>query len=631
VKPSPGAASPGRASQSSGEELLGKALDRTLLRRILACVWPQRRLLAGAALLLPVMTVLELAQPYLLKRAIDEHVVPGTLAGLDRLALLYLFALLGQYAAGFLHMTLTQAAGQRAMNDLRVRVYRHVFGLAQAYFDRTPLGRIMTRLTSDIEALSEMFASGLVSLVGDVVKIAFILVAIFGLDVRLALFSLASAPVLFVIAALFRKVVREAFREVRTRLALMNAFLQEHLLGVKIVQAFAQERLVARRFDEASSAYRRATARAIFGDAALYALVEAVGSIAVAGLLWHGGARIAAGTLSFGVLVAFIEYLTKLFAPIRELSTKYTVMQQAMAAAERVFDLLDTDDPDAPPAPAGAAIAPPTPTSSAAPPSSPPSSPASPPPHLALAGVSFAYRAGQPVLRDVSFSVARGETLAVVGPTGGGKSTLVRLATRLYDPQEGAVLLDGEDVRRLPPRELRRRVVVVTQEPFLFSGTLTENITLEEPVPAARVEEALWTVGAAHLLERPGGLQAPVGERGARFSAGERQLVAFARALCRAPELLLLDEATANVDPETERLLEQGIAALLRGRTSIVIAHRFSTLGRADRILVLDGGRVAEEGSHAALMTRGGLYARLARLQGRERLAPPAAPPAPAR
>ncbi|HET6283555.1 MAG TPA: ABC transporter ATP-binding protein, partial [Polyangia bacterium] len=336
-----------RAPGAAGEEVVGKALDRTLLRRIFSYTWPYRGSLLIAVLLLPVIAAFEVAQPYLLKKAIDEHIAVGRIEGLNGVALLYLLALIGQYGAGFAQVYLTQLIGQRAMNDLRLRLHRHVLSLAASFFDRTPVGRLMTRLTSDIESVTEMFASGIVSLVGDVVRLGFILVVIFGIDWRLALFSMGSAPFLFGIAALFRRLVRDAFREIRTRLAWLNVFLQEHLSGMKIVQAFAQEDRVAAQFDQINRDYRQANNRAIRADAALYSIVEAVGSIAVAGLLWHGGLRIAGGTLTFGVLVAFIEYLSKFFTPIRDLSTKYTVMQQAMAASERIFALLDTVEPDA--------------------------------------------------------------------------------------------------------------------------------------------------------------------------------------------------------------------------------------------------------------------------------------------
>ena len=591
------------ARRGPADEILGKALDRTLLRRVFSYVWPYRRELGVAVALLPIVSLCEVAQPYLLKKAIDEHIAVGRGAGLARIGLAYLAALVGQYGGGFAQIYLTQVVGQRGMNALRVAVHRHVLSLSAAFFDRTPVGRLMTRLTSDIEALNEMFASGVVSLLGDAIRLAFILIAMFGIDWRLALFSLASAPVLFGIASLFRRLVRDAFREIRLKLARMNAFLQEHLSGIKVVQAFAQEARVDGEFDAINLDYRHANARAISADAALYAIVEAVGAMAVAALLWHGGNRIAGRTLTFGILVAFVEYLGKFFAPIRDLSTKYTVMQQAMAAAERVFALLDTAEPDAPAgsAPAGSA----------------PAVLAAQAPLIDLHDVSFGYRADRPVLDHVSLSVAAGETVAIVGATGAGKSTIIKLLPRLYDVQHGAIRVGGVDIRALDPRSLRQRIVVVSQDVFMFAGTLRENIALGNPgLSDDRIFEAARRVGADRVIaSRAEGLDAPVIERGGNFSGGERQLVAFARALAREPEILILDEATASVDPETERVIERGIAELMRGRTSIVIAHRLSTVRRATRILVLHHGRVVEEGAHDALLAAGGPYARLYRIQ----------------
>lgn len=591
----------------AGEELLGRALDRTLLRRILGYVRPYRRTLATALVLLPIASAFELLQPYLLKQAIDDHIAVGRLAGLDRLGLIYLAALVGQYGAGLLHLYLTQTVGQRAMNDLRLATYRHVLSLRASFFDRTPVGRLMTRMTNDIESLNEMFASGLVSLLGDLLKLGFILIVIFGIDFRLAAFSMASAPVLLAIALYFRRLVRDAFRAIRTRLARLNGFLQEHISGMKVVQAFAREGAVAERFDVVNRDYRAANARAIGADAALYALVEAVGSIAMAGLLWHGGARIAGGMLTFGVLVAFIEYLTKFFAPIRDLSSKYTVMQQAMAAAERVFGLLDSDDVEARPRPPTAGTAAPDAARAAR----------AGTPIIEFDRVTFAYRQDTPVLHDVSFRVERGETVAVVGATGSGKSTLVKLLGKLYQPGAGAIRVDGLDLRDLPTATLRRRLVVVNQDVFLFAGTLGDNIGLRDPaVDPARMADAARRVGADRVIAvRAEGLAAPVVERGANFSVGERQIVAFARALARDPEILVLDEATASVDPESERWIERGIAELMRGRTSIVIAHRLSTIQRADRILVMHKGRIAEQGTHTDLLAHDGIYAKLYRLQ----------------
>ena len=593
---------PGQGARDRRKD--GRTFDLALMVRLMAYVRKYAAGLTVSIVLLPLISAFEIAQPYLLKRAIDEHIAPHRLPGLDRLGVLYLLALVGQYGAAFAHSYLVQIVGQRAMNDLRLTVHRHVLRLSAAFFDRTPIGQLMTRLTNDIEALTELFASGVISLLGDVVRLGLIIVVMFRTDGRLASFSMAAVPVLAVVAVLFRGWMRDAFREIRAKLSRMNAFLQEHLSGIKVVQSFAQERRVAAEFTEVNQGYREANARAISADAALYSVVEAIASIAVAGLLWRGGARIAVAGLSFGVLVQFVEYLGKFFAPLRDLSAKITVMQQAMTAAERVFGILDNRELDRPPA--FAAVA----TQSAA--ADPATATA-----VEFRHVTFGYRADKPVLRELSLTIRRGETLAVVGASGAGKSTLIKLLPGLYHPQHGAIAIDGSDIRTLDPAVLRRRVVVVNQDVFLFAGTLGENISLGDPAATPEsIASAARRVGADRVIaSRPEGLAAPVLERGANFSAGERQLIAFARALQRDPHILVLDEATASVDPEVERVIERGIAELMRGRTSIVIAHRLSTVRRADRIIVLDHGAIAEEGRHEELLARDGIYAKLYRLQ----------------
>jgi len=600
----PAKARPRRSAEGHEDSpATGRAVDLRLLRRLAGRLRGHGRALLVSIVMLPVMAGFEVAQPYLLKRAIDEHIAPHRLEGLDRLGVFYLLCLIGQYVASFAHNYLVQVVGQQAMSELRLAVHRHVLRLSSAFFDRTPIGQLMTRMTNDIESLTELFASGIISLLGDVVRLGLIIAVMFRTDAGLASFSMAAVPVLALIAVVFRRWMREAFRAIRTKLARMNAFLQEHLSGMKVVQAFARERRVSAEFTRVNEEYRQANARAIAADAALYSVVEAVASIAVASLLWHGGGRIAMGALSFGILVQFIEYLGKFFAPLRDLSAKLTVSQQAMAAAERVFAILDRTDLDGGPAATAADAARPVPVAVSA--------------AVELRHVTFGYRPDNPILRDLSLTIARGETVAVVGATGSGKSTLIKLLSALYHPQAGQVLVGGDDVATLDVRLLRQRLVVVNQDVFLFAGTIGENIALGDPgLPPERIMEAARRVGADRVIAaRPQGLGAPVLERGVNLSAGERQLVAFARALVRDPELLVLDEATASVDPEVERLIERGIVELMRGRTSIVVAHRLSTVRRADRIIVLERGAIVEQGRHEELLARGGVYAHLYRLQ----------------
>ncbi len=609
----PKATSEAKAAQVlQAEETLGRAYDARLIRRLWGYVRGYKGFFFGALALIPLVTAAQLAQPYLLKIAIDQHIAVHKLAGLTTVALLFLAALGVQLLATFGEMYLLQALGVKSMNDLRIHVFRHVQALPQRYFDRVPLGRVMTRMTNDIENITEMFASGVVTMLADLVTLTGIMAVMLWINWRLALVSLSVVPVLLVLVNVFRLKSREAFRSTRLLIARINAYLQEHLSGIPVVQAFVRERHNFEVFDAVNAEYRDAYFVAIRYDAMLYAVVEMIGSLAVAGIVWYAGGRIVQGLMTFGTLVAFIEYIDKFFIPIRDLSSKYTVMQSAMASAERVFTLLD--HPAAPGArgaeagaDAGAAAA----SGDAI--------------HFGDAirfeDVHFAYKDGEPVLHGVDLTVRRGERVALVGATGSGKSTLIRLLTRLYElpgnPAAGRITVDGTDLRDLDPKALRRLFAVVLQDPFLFQGTIATNVTLDDPtLTRAQVEAAAARVRLDQVAaDRPEGLDAPVGERGGNLSTGERQLVAFARALVRDPPVLVLDEATASVDSETEALVQEAVEKLLEGRTAIVIAHRLSTIERVDRVVVMHHGRVVEEGTHAELLAQGGIYARLYQLQ----------------
>jgi ATP-binding cassette, subfamily B, multidrug efflux pump len=607
------------------DEVLGRAYDRRLMGRLWLFVRPYRRVIALSAVSFPLLAAVELVQPYLTKVAIDSHILRGDWPGLSRIALLFLLTLVLQFGLRFAQAFLLAWTGQQVVHDLRQALFTHVQRLSAVFFDKNPVGRLMTRILGDVEAVGELFSSGVVSVLGDVVTLVGVVVAMLVLDWRLALVTFAVVPLLVGVAVYFRGRARAAYREVRIRLARLSAYLQEALVGMSVLQLFTQERAWADEFSRLNEEYRGAVYRRMGFDALLYAGVELVGAVAVAALLWWGGVEIVAGGLTFGVLVAFMEYVQRFFLPIRDASAKYTIMQSATVAAERIFGLLDTEPEIVSPAggyrPGAAAR-----DGDRAIPALelrdvwfryPPGS------HDGAAGDAEGSRSDRPpaadgwVLRGLSFRVAAGERVAVVGATGAGKTTLARLLTRSYDVTRGAVLVDGVDVREWDLPALRRHVGLVLQDVLLFSGTVSDNLAAGRPDATAATLVA--AAGRAHadrfVKELPGGYAAPVRERGANLSQGQRQLLSVARALVYNPAVLVLDEATSSVDPETERLLQDAVDQLLAGRTSVVIAHRFSTIQRADRILVLRGGALAESGTHATLLQRGGLYAALHELQ----------------
>jgi ATP-binding cassette subfamily B multidrug efflux pump len=583
------------------DEILGKAYDARLMARVWRVTRPHGRLVLASLILFPLVALLELLQPYLVKMAIDDHILRRDWVGLGHVAAIFLVVLLALYALRMAQAYLTQLTGQRVMYDLRNILFAHLEGLDAPFFDRNPVGRLMTRVLNDVEAINELFTSGVVSILGDVLTLTGVVIIMLGMNWELALVTFSLVPLLVVASGYFRVRARDSYRRVRTRLARLNAFLQESLQGMSVIQLFARERRERALFAGFNRDLRSGQFRSTFYDASLYATVEAVGSAAVALLLWYGGGEVMRGALTFGGLVAFLEYTHRFFLPIRDLGAKYQVMQAAVVASERIFGLLDTEPVVRPGA------------SAATGPAADPSTPA-----VEFRQVWFAYQGEEWVLRDCSFTVARGEQVALVGPTGEGKTTIARLIIRAYEVGRGQVLVEGRDVRDWDLRALRRHVGLIPQEVFLFPGTVEANLKLgnDGAVTEAQVRNAVNAANASRLVAAlPGGLAEEIRERGANLSQGQRQLLAIARALIYNPRVLALDEATSSVDPESEALIREALARLLAGRTSVVIAHRLSTIQRADRILVLHKGRVRESGRHADLVAQRGLYSRLYELQ----------------
>jgi ATP-binding cassette subfamily B protein len=591
---------------SEHDEELGRAYDHRLMRRLTTYLSPYKGQVALAVLVTLAQAAVQLAFPWLTKEAIDLGIRHRDVYTLDRIALVYLAALLAAFALGYVQAQLMQHVGQNIMRDLRTSLFRHLQRLPVPFYDRNPIGRLMTRVTNDVDVLNELFTSGIDALFGDVFMLVGIVIAMARLNVELLAVTFSVLPLIVLVTLMFRVRVRRVFRDVRTWLARMNAFLNENLSGMSTVQLLGREERNARQFRDINAHHRDANLLANTYHAVFFPLLELVSAIALALIVWYGGRQVMWTGITLGTLVAFIQYTQRFFRPISDLSEKYGILQQAMASSERIFALLDTP-PDAAAvelerAPAAAG---------------PNGAPAARGARIEFDHVWFAYDGEHWVIEDVSFTIQPGEKLALVGATGSGKTTLTSLLLRYYAPQRGAIRVDGVPLERWRPEALRRRIGLVLQDVFLFSGSVGENVrmgdaALGEPALHAAARE----VHAHEFIDRlPEGWNEPLRERGATLSSGQKQLLSFARALARDPDLLILDEATSSVDTHTERLIQGALHRLMEGRTSLVIAHRLSTIQDVDRIVVLHHGRVREVGAHAELMTRGGLYSRLYQLQ----------------
>jgi len=579
------------------EHELGKAYDSNLMKRLWVYIAPHKWLIIISLCILPVVAVLQLLQPYIIKTAIDNNIAKGELKGLNILAVLFFSILILQYVVTFIQQYLLQIAGQKIILDLRTVLFTHVQRLPLKFFDKNPVGRLVTRLTGDVENLNEMFTAGIASFAGDFIMLAGIMVAMLMLNMKLAFVMFTVLPFLAVLAAFFRVKGRKAYRVIRTKTALVNSYLEENLSGIEIVKLFRREKRNFDEFQNYNNELRKGNMQSVIYDALLYAFVELIGSVSVALIIWFGGGEILRNTISFGVLVAFIEYVQKFFVPIRDLSQKYAIMQQAMASSERVLSLLDEEEEKTDES-AGVVEGLKG--------------------EIEFRNVTFAYNGGDPVIRDFSLNISPGEKVAIVGATGAGKSTLLKLLLRFYECEQGNVYVDGVDIREIKKDWLRRNIGIVPQDIFLFSGDIEGNLRLaNDDITTERLEECARTVKADRVIEKlPAKMKEHVSERGNNFSSGEKQLLSFARVLAFNPKILILDEATSNVDVETEHLIQQGLKELLRGRTSIIIAHRLSTIRDADRIAVMHKGKLRELGTHEELLNKKGIYYRLYRLQG---------------
>lgn len=579
------------------EEVLGKAYDRRLMKRLLIYLRPYRKLVAISVVILIVSSLAQLAGPYLTKIAIDKYITQGDKAGLFRIIILFLGTISIGFSLQYFQVYLMEYVGQRAMYDLRVQIFSHVQRLDLSFFNHNPVGRILTRVTSDIEALYELFTSGVVAIFGDIFTLVGIVIIMLFMDWRLALIVFSVMPLLIVATSIFRIKIRQSYRDIRTGTAKINAFAQEHITGITEVQSFVAEARTNNSYEVINKSLLGSHLKTVFYYAVFYPVVEFIGALALALIIGYGGNLVLKSAFTIGALVAFIQYADRFFSPIRDLSEKYNILQAAMASSERVFKLLDTKS----------AVENPDKSKSA----------------VILKGqiefkdFHFAYDKNNPVLKGINLKIEAGEKVAIVGATGSGKTTLISLLCRFYEYEKGDILIDGISLKKLHEDDLRRNVALVLQDVFLFSGDIVRNIRLdEEAISPEAVRQAAVEVGADRFITRlEGGYDHKLTERGANLSVGQRQLIAFARALAFDPSILILDEATSSVDTETEILIRKALKRLLADRTSIVIAHRLSTIKGVDRIVVMHKGQIREMGTHEELLQKQGIYYRLYQLQ----------------
>ena len=582
---------------SSEDEVLGKAYDSKLMKRLLTYIKPYRKYVFFAIFLNIIVAALGPLRPYLTKIAVDKYIANSDYHGLLIIGVLLLASLLLQAVIQYFLTYYTQYLGQRTIYDLREQLFTHTQKLALRFFDKTPIGRIVTRVTNDIGSLNDLFSSGIVMIFSDVFIILWIFAFMFFMDVKLSLVTLSVLPVLIYGTFLFRKKVRISYRDVRLHLARLNSYMQEHITGMNVVQIFHKQKDERDRFYNINKDYRESWIKAVFYYAVFYPAVEIISSIAVGLIIWYGGGEVIRSSLTIGVLFAFLQYTEMFFRPIRDLSEKYNIMQTAMASSERIFKLLDNEtfvkNPEKPVT---------FETIKG---------------NIKFKDVCFAYNKDEYVLRNINFNINAGETVAIVGHTGAGKTSLINILTRFYDIQKGSILIDGIDISTIDKKELRKYISIVLQDVFLFSGTIRSNISMDnENIPEEQIINSAKLVGAHSFIEAlPNKYDEIVMERGATLSVGQKQLISFARALAYNPQILVLDEATSSVDTETENLIQKAIEKLLVGRTAIVIAHRLSTIQNADKIIVMHKGEIRETGTHQELLAKRGIYYKLYQLQ----------------